>query len=246
VPERWWQAKTEIVKLTKITDKGKTGNFDVGQGEILICSWNDGANPDFYAFDNSKIIKQVNEEYFAKAVVGENHKKIAEILPEKIHNYRITKSNNGEIYFCTFQEGIIYGFDKLGNSILNWNIEVGEGHPIYDIKYQEPDFLWLAFPTGQTVTQVCLTSRKEVFKIGEYSWDDNCEPLSYPESIFIGDNNLYIPNMGNKKLFKVDLLTKNIDLITTFEERIWQYGETEIGTFLVTDTGIYELEKNTE
>ncbi|WP_281635789.1 hypothetical protein [Flavobacterium marginilacus] len=234
------------MKLKKITDKGKTGNFDIGQGEILICSWNNGVNPDFYAFDISKIIRKVDEEYFAKAVVGENYKKIEEILPEKVHNYRITKSNNGEIYFCTFQEGIIYGFDNFGNSILNWDIEVGEGHPIYDIKFQEPDFLWLAFPTGQTVTQVSLTDKQEVFKIGEYSWEDNYEPLSYPESVFVDENNLYIPNMGNKKLFKLDLKTKEINLTATFEEKIWQYGKTEIGTFIVTDTGIYELENEAE
>jgi len=233
------------VKLTKITDKGKTGNFDLGQGEILICSWNNRVNPNFYAFDNSKIVRQVDQEYFAKAVVGENYKIIEQVLPEKVHNYRITKSNNGDIFFSTHQEGIIYGFDNLGNPILNWNIEVGEGHSVYDIKFQEPNFLWLAFPTGQTVTQICLTDKKETFKIGEYSWDDNSEPLSYPESIFIKDNNLYVPNMGNKKLFKVDLLTKKMDLLITFEEKIWQYQETDFGTFVVTDTGIYELEKDT-
>ena len=234
------------MKLTKITDISGTGNFDVGQREVLICSWNNGANPDFYAFDISKIVRKVDEEYFAKSIVGENYKKIEKILLDKVHNYRITKSHNGDIYFCTFQKGTIYGFDNLGNSILNWNIEFGEGHLIYDIKYQEPDFLWLAFPTGQTVTQVRLTDKKEVFKIGEYSWDDNCEPLSYPESIFIKDDNLFIPNMGNNKLFKVDIMTKKMELIMTFQEKIWQYEDTEIGTFIVTDTGIYELENDNE
>ena len=230
------------MKLTKITDKGGKGNFDVGQREILICSWNNVENPNFYAFDNSKIVRQVNEEYFAKAIVGEIYKKIEQVLPKKVHCYSITKNVKGDLFFCTYQEGTIYGFDKFGSLYLNWNIEVGEGHPIYDIKYQEPDFLWLAFPTGQTITQVNIRDKKEVFKIGEYSWEDNSEPLSYPESIFVKENNLYIPNMGNKKLFKVDLLTKKIDLVKKFEEKIWQYAETEIGTFIVTDTGIYEIE----
>lgn len=230
------------MKLTKITDKGKTGNFDVGQNEVLICNWNNGANPDFYAFDHSKNVRQVDQEYFAKAIVGEHYKKIEQELPEAVHNYRITKGGNGDTYFCTFQEGTLYGFDRFGNYILKWNIDVGEGHPIYDIKYQEPSFLWLAFPTGQTVAQVSLISKQETYRIGEYSWDDNSDPLSYPESIFVGDNHLFIPNMGNRKLFKVDLLTKNMELVKTFEERVWQYEETEIGTFIVTDTGVYELE----
>lgn len=234
------------MKLTKITDKGKTGNFDVGQGEILICNWNNGANPEFYAFDNSKTVRQVNEEYFAKAIVGEKYKLIEKVLPNKVHNYRITKSNNGEIYFCTYQDGIIYGFDNLGNSILQWDIEVGEGHPIYDIKYQEPGFLWLAFPTGQTVAKVSLTDKQEVYKIGDYSWDNHSEPLSYPESIFVKNNNLFIPNMGNSKLFKLNTETQKLELLTTFEEKIWQYEETEIGIFIITDTGLYELETDAE
>jgi hypothetical protein len=228
------------MKLTKITDK--RGNIDVGQKEVLICHWNNGANPNFYAFDISKTIRQVDAEYFAKAVVGERYKKIEQVLPNKVHHYRIAKSKDGHIYFCTYQEGTLYGFDSCGNLLLNWNIDVGEGHSICDIKYQEPDFLWLAFPTGQTVTQVSLSDKREVFRIGEYSWEDDHEMLSYPERIFIKDRYLFIPNMGNKRLFKADTQTRSIDLMMTFDERIWQYEETPIGTFVLTDTGIYELE----
>lgn len=228
--------------MKRITDIGETGKLDFGQNEVLFCSWNNGANPDFYTFDKSKIVKKVDAEYFANAVVGENYKKIEQVLPSKVHNYNITKSKNGDTYFCTEQEGIIYGFDVFGNSILKWYVEIGEGHPINHIEFQEPHFLWLAFPTGQTVTQVNLTNKEEVYKIGEYSWDDDSELLSFPESTFIKDNFLFIPNMGNKKLYKVDLKTKNIELISIFEEGIWQYAETEIGTFLITDSGIYELE----
>ncbi len=234
--------KTDTVKLKRITDIGGTGKLDFGQKEVLFCSWNNGANPDFYTFDKSKIVKKVDAEYFANAVVGENYKKIEQVLPSKVHNYCITKSKNGETYFCTEQEGIIYGFDVFGNSILQWNVEIGEGHSINYIEFQEPHFLWLAFPTGQTVTQVNLTNKQEAYKIGEYSWEDDHDLLSYPESIFIKNNILFIPNMGNKKLYTVDLQTKNIELISIFEEKIWQYAETEIGTFLITDTGIYEIE----
>jgi len=230
------------VKLKRITDIGGTGRLDFAQNEVLFCSWNNGANPDFYTFDKSKNVKKVDREYYANAVVGENYKKIEEVLPGKVHDYCITKSKNGETYFSTEQVDTIFGFDILGNPILKWNVEIGEGHAINYIQFQEPDFLWLAFPTGQTVTQMNLTERKEIFKIGNYSWDDNHELLSYPESIFIKKDFLFIPNMGNKKLYKVDLLTKNIELISIFEEKIWQYAETEIGTFVITDSGIYEFE----
>ena len=230
------------MKLIKVTEKAKAANFEVGQSEILFCDWINGTNPDFYSVNKSKVLRQVDQQYFALATVGNIYQAIEKVLPKSVHNYRLTKSKNGDIYFCTYQEDRIFGFDRLGNCFLNWEIEVGEGHPIYDIKFQEPDFLWLAFPTGQTVTQVSLTKRKEIFRIGDYSWEDNSEPLSYPESIFIKGHELFIPNMGNSKLFKVDLTTKQMSLLLTFEEKIWQYEETGIGTFIITDTGLYEME----
>ena len=64
------------MQLKKITDKGKTGNFYVGKSEILTISLNDGANPDFFAFGESRVMRQVDKEYFAKETVGETYKLI--------------------------------------------------------------------------------------------------------------------------------------------------------------------------
>jgi len=229
------------MRLQKVTDKGKTGNFYSAKNEILTISCNNGTNPEFYSFDDTLQVRQVDLDYFALSTIGETYKEIEKNLPAPIFYYQQTKGQNGEIYLCTYQEDIIYGFDKLGKKIYEWQPEIGVGHPIYDIKFQASNCLWLAFPTGQTVAQVSLTDKIEIYRIGDYSWDDISDPLSYPESIFIKDNFLYIPNMGNCKLFKMDLDTKAIEHLATFEEKIWQYEETDIGTFVVTDTGIYKV-----
>jgi hypothetical protein len=229
------------MKLIKITDKSRSGGMHLIDGEILFCSWNIGETPKFYAFKKSKTLRAVDEVYFTKKIVGDNYAVIQKILPQKIYSYSITKGNNGDIYFCEEIESVVYKFDNMGNLVFKWEVELGQGHPVYDIKFQPPDFLWLAFPTGQTVAQVNISTKQEVFKIGTYTWDDIYEPLNYPESIFIKDGYLYIPNMGDGKLFKVDVLTKDIELIAVFEERVWQYVESEIGVFLLTSTGIYEI-----
>lgn len=49
--------------------------------------------------------------------------------------------------------------------------------------------------------------------------------------------------MGNNRLYKLDLQTKKLILIKTFEEKIWQYAETKFGTFIVTDSEIYEMKE---
>ncbi len=231
------------MQLKKITDKGKTENIYVGNSEILTISWNNGANPDFFAFGESRELRQVDKEYFAIGTVGENYRLIEKQLPSSIESYQSTKDEKGNQYFSFYQEGVIHGFDKNAKRILEWEDSLGQGHPIYDIDYQYPDFLWLAFPTGQTVTQISINELKETYKIGEYTWEEKYEPLSYPESLFVKGKFVYIPNMGNKKLFRFDNETKELELIETFEEKLWQYEETDLGTFIVTDTGIYEIEK---
>lgn len=228
--------------LNKITDKQKTSYLHVTKSEILTIDWGDGKNLTFYAFDKSKKMRIVDKEYFGVATVGSNYKKIEEQLLGSLEDYCSTRGRNGSIYFCTHNEGVIYGFDKNADLILKWSIEFGEGHPVYDIKFQAPDFLWLAFPTGQTVTQVSISEQKPTHQIGEYSYEDNSDLLSYPESIFVKNNTLLIPNMGNNKLFEFDLLSKHISLLTTFDEKIWQYTENKMGIFLLTDSGIYEIE----
>ncbi|MPV86725.1 hypothetical protein [Ostreibacterium oceani] len=230
------------MQLKKIIGKESTGIY-IGKFEILTIIWNN-REPNFFAFGESRELRQVDKAYFATQIFGNNYKSIEAQLPLAIENYESTKDENGNQYFCFCPEGIIHGFDKNAKKILEWDAdEVGQGHPIYDIAYQFPDFLWLAFPTGQTVTQVSISERKEIYRIGEYTWEDKYDPLCYPESLHVKGKFVYIPNMGNNKLFRLDSETKELELIETFEERLWQYEETDFGKFILTETGVYEIEK---
>ena len=202
------------MQLQKITDKGKTGNFYVGNSEIFTIEWNGASKTRFYAFDDSYKLREVSKEYFAIETIGLNYKKIETELQDNIESYRTCKDKNNNIYFCNHLDNILYGFNDKANLFLKWNIsDIGQGHNAYDIQCESTDLIWIAFPTGGTVTQVSITKKKETYKIGNYAWDDDeSELLSYPESIFIKNNFLFIPNMGNNKLFKVDLSSQEIKL----------------------------------
>ena len=130
----------------------------------------------------------------------------------------------------------------MGELLLEWSIDdIGDGHSIYDIEFEPPSYLWMAFPSGHTVSRVSLQDKKEAFRFGNYTWEDITEPLNFPESIFRRDDNLYISNMGNGELLSVNLRTRNITHVATFTDSIWQYGETTIGKFIITDKGLYEI-----
>ena len=49
--------------------------------------------------------------------------------------------------------------------------------------------------------------------------------------------------MGNNRLFRFNNEMKKLELIEAFEKKLWQYEETELGTLILADTGIYEIEK---
>jgi hypothetical protein len=143
--------------LNKITDKQGTSYLHITKSEILTIDWAVGKNLVFYAFDKSKNLRVIDKEYFGVSTVGNNYKKIEEQLSGSLEDYCSTKGENGDIYFCTHQEDKLYRFDKDGNKTLEWEVEIGLGHPIYDIKFESPDSMWFAFPTGQTVSQVSIS-----------------------------------------------------------------------------------------
>lgn len=195
----------------------------------------------FYSFHPNEGIKVLSKITFKETLIGTHYQKIGSQLKSNIENYILTKGQDGNLYFSYYQEGTIIGFDQNGNKQFEWVDTIGQGHAIYDIQFQAPNYLWLAYPTGQTITQIDLTTGKEVYRIGEYTYEDKYEPLCYPESVFINKGKLYISNMGKKQLLGLDLLTKELKIVRSFKEINWQYLETEIGKFLVLESGIYQL-----
>lgn len=229
--------------LKKIADREDVDYFYSENDLILTISWK-RKNATFHVLNKAKELQQVDKDYFFSKIVGPHYLKIERQLPSLIENYQITKDKNGTVFLCKHDTGIIYGFDTTAKKILEWDCnEIGQGHAIYAINYQAPDFLWLTFPTGHTVTKVSISAQKEVYRIGEYAWEDKAELLSYPESLFIKENLVFIPNMGNNKLFKFNCDTAKIELIQTFNERLWQYAETELGTVILTDKAMYSVEQ---
>lgn len=227
--------------LTKIHNKGTSLIRD--HDRLLFIVWTDTVK-NFFSYDHNHGLQSVDEIEYCKVIGGDQYEQIQKQLGSPLHDYASTIGMNGDRYFCTYQNDIIHGFDRNGIKKLEWQPEVGMGHPIYDIKFHPPNSMWLAFPTGQTVTKVSLTTKEEEYRIGEYTYDEIYEPLSYPESLFVTDKHLFIPNMGNNKLFRLDLATNELELIHTFDDRLWQYLEIGNNKYVNLDNGLFEWKIN--
>lgn len=233
---------SNLKNLTKIADKG--GYLVKDRDRLLFIEWT-VKETKFFAFDNDRGLEGIHEREFSEVIGGKHFEKIQEQLGGVIHDYRATEGLNGDRYFCFYQEGIIHGFDKDGNKKYEWLPSIGRGHAIYDIKFQPPNSLWLAFPTGQTVSKISLDMREEEYRIGDYAYDEVYDPLSYPESLFITDKHLFIPNMGSGKLFRLELATYQLDLIETYEDRLWEYIQIGKYEYVHLNNGIFRKERMT-
>ena len=231
------------MKLKKIIESGS--HLAVSNGTLLFLQWKGSRKHKFYSYSKKQGLISISERDYSGAIGGQYWEKIERELRHPIHDYSWTTGLNDSRYFLSFREGIIHGFDKSGIKDYEFDVDsfIGSGHAIYDIKFQAPSFMWLAFPSGQTVTQIDLIDRKEVFRIGDYTFEEVYEPLSYPESLFINGKDLYIPNMGTGKLFKLNLETKELKDYLDIEGKLWEYIKINDTEFIKLDEGIYELEK---
>ena len=230
-------SNNRMTTVQKISDKGEY--LVDNSGQLLFLKYLPDQTKNFFSYDTTNGVKQIDEAIFSKAIGGDSFQTIEKLLGQPIHDFVITEGLNGQRYLSAFHKDSIFGFDKSGQKIYELKDDFSQGHAIYDIKFEPPHFLWIAYPTGQTVTKISLETNKEIFKIGNYTYDEVYEPLSYPESLFITDRHLFISNMGNNKLFKLDLKTYDLQLVTTFADKIWEYikiGQTE---FVRSDNGVF-------
>ena len=230
--------------LIKLTDKGATGNLFVVDDEVLFVDWDLDRNDQYYKIDHKLQLHPIDKAYYASKTLGPHYPIIERQLSSPLEHYVITKGLEDTSYCSSYQENKIIGFDGNGRKVFEWDEDLCQGHALHDIKFQPPYYLWLTFPTGQTVIKFSLMDNKEVFRIENDNWNYNdFEVLSYPESLWIDDNYLYIPNMGSHKIYKLDLFNYQLSNEIALEEQPWQYVKSSIGTFVVTEAGIYCLRK---
>ena len=225
--------------LEKIIDKGEY--LFESNSSLYFLQWVNGKKENFFCYKDT--LKQIEEVEFLNAITH-NWEKIQNHLKFPLHDYCFAQAPNGEMFFQNYQNGILRNFDKNGNFKSSTNLDelVNCGHAIYSIQFEAPNFLWLAFPTGQTVSKLDLSTNQEVFKIGEYTFDDVFEPLNYPETIFINGKNLYISNMGNSTVNHLDLNNYNLTIKhRDFPSKVWEFTQVNNDSYVRLANGIFKI-----
>jgi hypothetical protein len=208
---------------------------------LYFLQWNEDIKNKFYSFGNELL--EIKEEDYLLAI-HPNWDKIQKKLNVPLHDYSWSKGDDNTIYLICFQSNKLHIFNSDGTLLRNINIDekIPSGHCVYSIQVQEPNYIWLAYPTGQTVTKFDLINEVETWRIGDYTFDEVTEPLCYPESIFLKGNLLYISNMGTSSVKKLNIQNLELnDHLSTFPSRVWEYVEGDEKTFVRLEDGIYQI-----
>ena len=180
----------------------------------------------------------INSEQYFKGRYGINYKKIMHYFKDR--KASTVTDRNGDLFVCFYQESIIYKFDKNGLLLRKYN-QMKDIDTVYDIALQD-NSIWCAYPTSHTVKRFSLEDGKEELSVSEGSiGDDRGTIFCYPESILIEGDVMYVSDMGNKRICKVDLNTLKADSYIELPEPVLGYERLRSMEFVALDSGIYLL-----
>jgi len=196
-------------------------------------SGKEGDKKDYYTYDG--ILKKVNEKEYFQKKYGNACEKIWTVYGNSMTSSIFDFDSN--IYVNYYQDGLIRKFDNVGNLIMEYEDNFDT---IYDIEVQG-NSIWVAYPTANTIKKYALDNYEEEITLGERS-DESIFCL--PESIVIYGDYLYICDMGNCRIRKVDLGNLDIYDFMTFDEPVWEYVRTKEYEFVRLQSGIYSVKSS--
>ena len=178
---------------------------------------------------------EISKDEYTNTKFGKTWQTLKSVYTECI------KLVNGEYLTCIFHDSIILHHDIDGNKIKKYKI----GHfetgfdMTYSIAVDKNQNLWIAQPTSHYGGQFSLDTEKELFRIGgDYEKPDT---FDHPEQVRIFGDFVFVCDMGNKRICKINIDTKELTEYKLFIEPIFEYGQFKTKEIVKLSSGLYEL-----
>jgi hypothetical protein len=186
----------------------------------------------FYKTDLDSTLEVSIEEY-AQIKFGNAWRTIHSAYTECV------RLDNEEYLTCFFQSSVILRHNQDGMKIHTYGIApIQTGFDtIYSITVDGGNNLWLTQPSCHYIGQYDLNTEKLLFKIG--GDEGNPEPFNFPEQVRAYAGYVYISDMGNQRVCKLDITTKELTIHLTFNEPTWEYAQFRGREFIRLTSGLY-------
>lgn len=182
------------------------------------------------------VSEPVTHDEFFKARYGEHYERIMTCFPDWSTSRSI--DNDGAVYVCYYQESIIYKFDNKGSLVRKYE-EMGKVNTIYDIAVYG-NSIWCAYPTSHTIKRFSLEDGSLEVSISEGDIImDSGTIFSFPESLTLYGNMLYVSDMGNSRVCRVDLDTLAVETQLQVEVPVFGYERLGDEEFVLVGSKLY-------
>jgi len=189
---------------------------------------------EYFKYDlTEKHLTKITLEEYCKILFGKYNYKLRNLL-----GYA-NSIESDKIYSAFYQKFDLLIHNKEGDLLETKKSFFGSYTP-YEIQViEEKNEVWTATGGAQVVLCQEISTDKTIFQLGEPYEDDS--ELSYPESIHIYADSLFITEMGNRRILKLGLDSKEKSVYVEFEEPVWDFQKNEFAEIVLLDSGVYEL-----
>ncbi|THH36293.1 NHL repeat-containing protein [Neolewinella litorea] len=236
------------MKLEKIVGLDSLSVVHKKESDVYcVCTYgNYNEITKIFVLNSDNGITEIEAHELLIDLVGPSYTEMQKLFSVGLEHFSIQRSSDGFLYLHFYQEWDVFKFDSNGKLIDKIPIHFSNGHTCYDIKIENPDHLWLTFPTGHTIARINLSTSVVEDTYGQFEWQDTDSQsnkfLAYPESLWIDDEGmLYIPNMGNNKLFTLDATREGLNLDHIFDEPLWNYFKSNGREYVKLQSGTYQI-----
>lgn len=177
------------------------------------------------------------DEYF-KGLYGEKYKYIMHYMKEKPSASAF--GEDGSVYVCPHQESVIYKFDRNGSLVRKYH-EMKKPDNIYDIAVQG-ESIWCVYTSAHTVKRFSLKDGKEELTLSEgHPGGKKGTVFTYPESILLEEDTVFVADMGNKRVARTDLSTMETESYMEMPEPVYRYARLGSTEYVLLNADLYEL-----
>lgn len=203
-----------------------------------------------YLIEEKVIYESRRKEYFLFDLIRNNTTQIkleayCEILFGR-YNYKLqnllknTISIESNKIYSAFYQCFDLCIHSLEGDLVDVRKDFFKGYTPYEIQVLEcRNEVWVATGGIQSVLCFELDSGKMKQIIGT-SYNDKSE-LSYPESICVFEENVYIPEMGNRQISSINLNNGEKRIYFSFKDPIWDFQKNAYSEIVLLDSGVYEI-----
>jgi hypothetical protein len=133
--------------------------------------------------------------------------------------------SDGDYLSCSFESSMVYRHNYDGTKVHTYDIApLTTGFDtIYSITLDSNGYLWLAQPSEHVIAQYDLNTENQLFKLG--GGYDLAEPLNYPEQVRAYGDAIYVSELGNNRVSKINIYTKELTEYLHFDEPAWEYAQ---------------------